>query len=154
MTVWAIGANTAVTAMNAGRSWLIAAMLVGMALHVLAPTAEILIAGLRNVPPSHLEAARASGLGATATWWRVMLPQIRVSLLLSVCIAWVWSLNEVTLPVLLGPPGFSTLMLRIFQTVHYGPPELLAAYTLLHVSVIAIAAGGVAVLVRLSRVPA
>jgi iron(III) transport system permease protein len=152
-TIWAIGASTSVTAANAGLIWLVLALLIGMVLRVLAPSTEVLIAGLRNVPTAHVEAARVSGLSGNATWCRIVLPQIRVPLALSFCLAWIWSLNEVTLPVLLAPPGFSTLMLRIFQTVHYGPPELLAAYTLLHVSVIALAIGCVALLVRLVRVP-
>jgi ABC-type spermidine/putrescine transport system permease subunit II len=154
MTIWVICASTALTASGAGRAWLMATMLVGMLLHVLAPATEILVAGLRNVPAAHVEAARATGLGVVATWRWILLPQIRVTILLSFGAAWVWSLNEVTLPVLLAPPGFSTLMLRIFQTVHYGPPELLAAYTLLHIVVIALAGGCVAMLARSSRAPA
>jgi ABC-type Fe3+ transport system permease subunit len=147
-TLWAIGA--VMVASTSGTGWLVPmiVMLSGMVLHVLAPATELIAVGLRSIPALHIEAACVSGLAAKATWRRVVLPQASGALLLAFSIAWIWSLNDVTLSVLLGPPGFSTLMVRIFQTVHYGPPELLAAYSLVHLVAIGLCAGIAAFVAR------
>ena len=45
-------------------------------------------------------------------------------------LAFIFSFNELTMMVLVSPPGVSTLPVRLFSTVHYGPDSLLAALSL------------------------
>ncbi len=95
---------------------------------------EMVSAGWRQVSPAQEEAAFAS----SGSWWRsmyrVLLPQMRPGLVGAFLLGFIFCFNELNLAVLLAPPGVSTLPLRIFSTVHYGPDSLLAAMCLLQVA--------------------
>jgi len=112
------------------------ALAIGIGLRTLTPSMEIFASVFRGVPVSHEEAGRAAGLSNRTIWARVLAPQLLEPMFVAFFVAWVWALNDVTVTVLLAPPGFSTLMLRIFQSVHYGPPEYLAALVVIHITMI------------------
>ena len=88
---------------------------------------EVLGYAWRQVGVAQENAAMASGIGWGTTVRRVLLPQIWPAAMTVFVLALVVVFNELTLVTLLAPPGFSTVPLRIFQTVHYGPQTLLAA---------------------------
>jgi iron(III) transport system permease protein len=91
---------------------------------------EILASGWRQIGSAQEEAAAACGVGWPKTLLRILLPQLVPALFAALALTTVFAFNELTLVTLLAPPGFSTLPLRIFQTVHYGPESLLAAICL------------------------
>ena len=95
---------------------------------------EMVSAGWRQVSPAQEEAAFA----CSGSWWRsmyrVLLSQMRPGLVGASLLGFIFCFNELNLAVLLAPPGVSTLPLRIFSTVHYGPDSLLAAMCLLQVA--------------------
>ena len=138
--LWALGASALTAALPqafGGRVGM--ALLIGIALRALAPAVELMVSGFRGIPDSHEEAGRSAGLSNRMVWWRILAPQIMPAAMMAFVLAWIWALNDVTVTVLLAPPGFSTLMLRIFQSVHYGPPEFLAALVLIHLLMIGVA---------------
>ena len=113
-----------------------------VAIVVLASCARYLFFGFaaaavaaRRLDPELFEAASVSG----ASWYRqagsVLLPLSLPTL------AGVWGLSfvlcfgEVDAAVLLTPPGSTTLPVRIFGLLHYGPSSLVAALSLLVVFV-------------------
>jgi len=135
--LWALGASV----LTANLPFSVAgsvgvALAIGVGLRTLTPSMEAFAGVFRGVPVSHEEAGRAAGLSNGTIWARVLAPQLVEPMFIAFFVAWVWVLNDVTATVLLAPPGFSTLMLRIFQSVHYGPPEYLAALVLIHVAMI------------------
>jgi len=135
--LWALGASI----LSANLPFSVAgsvgvALAIGVGLRTLTPSMEIFASVLRGVPVSYEEAGRAAGLSNGTIWARVLAPQLIESMFVAFFVAWVWALNDVTVTVLLAPPGFSTLMLRIFQSVHYGPPEYLAALVVIHITMI------------------
>lgn len=94
---------------------------------------ELLIIAWRQVGSPQEEAALACGVAWLPTLRRILLPQLGPALGVAFLLITVFSFNELTLVTLLAPPGLSTLTLRMFQTVHYGSPSLLAAICLWHV---------------------
>lgn len=103
----------------------------------------VFAAGFANVPNSLLDAARADG----ATWWGRML---RIGLPMNIsmaAVAWLvvfaLSAGELAATVLVMPPGTPTLTIRLFQLLHYGIEDRVAAVSvvlLASVSLVAVMA--------------
>ena len=113
-----------------------------VAIVVLASCARYLFFGFaaaalaaRRLDPELFEAASVSG----ATWYRqvggVLLPLSLPTLAGVWGLSFVLCLGEVDAAVLLTPPGMTTLPVRIFGLLHYGPSSLVAALSLLVVFV-------------------
>ncbi len=124
--LWALGASV----LSANLPFSLAgsvgvALAIGVGLRTLTPSMETMAGVFRGIPGSHEEAGRAAGLSNGTIWTRILAPQLVEPMCVAFFVAWVWVLNDVTATVLLAPPGFSTLMLRIFQSVHYGPRNIL-----------------------------
>jgi ABC-type Fe3+ transport system permease subunit len=109
---------------------------------------EILSSGWRQVGRPQEEAAYANGIPWARTLYRILLPQLGPAISLAFLLTTVFVFNELTLVTLLAPPGLSTLPLRVFQTVHYGPESLLAAICLWHLAFLLVPA---AALLAVSR---
>jgi iron(III) transport system permease protein len=154
--LWALGASALAAILPTPFNGNVGiALLVGISLRAMAPAIEVLVSGFRGIPVSQEEAGLSAGLSKLTVWSRILAPQMLAPTLMAFVISWIWALNDVTVTVLLAPPGFSTLMLRIFQSVHYGPPEFLAALVLIHLLMIGTAfllvLGVLSVWRRLSR---
>ncbi len=89
----------------------------------------------RRLDPELFEAASVSG----ASWYRqagsILLPLSLPTLAGVWGLSFVLCLGEVDAAVLLTPPGLTTLPVRIFGLLHYGPSSLVAALSLLVVLV-------------------
>jgi iron(III) transport system permease protein len=85
-------------------------------------------------------------------WWqataRLFWRQGGIALAASVLLVACFAINDLTVFVLLAPPGFSTTTLSIFSAVHYGPNSYLAALCLAQVLWISVIAVGAALLVK------
>ena len=97
---------------------------------------EITLSGWRHVDRSQEEAGITSGMRWEGVLLRVLLPQLLPALVATFLVTFIFVFNELTLVTLLAPPGVSTVPLRIFQTVHYGPKSLLAAICLWQIIVL------------------
>jgi iron(III) transport system permease protein len=115
-------------------NWIYAtpAMLVGgyIAQYALIGT-RAMVAGLAQTPVHLEEAAEIAG----ASWLRrvrgILVPLLWPSILVGWAITFLFCLRDVTLPLLLAPPGYDTLTARTMTLAANGSPELIAALCLL-----------------------
>jgi len=88
---------------------------------------ELQYAGFRSVPPQLEEVAWTSGVPWSQSTGHIVLRYCREPLLATGLLIFILTFNDLTLAALLAPPGWSTLPLRVFSTVHYGSAATLAA---------------------------
>lgn len=98
--------------------------------------AGILAAGSQRVNPRLYEAARVHGV----SWWRAMfgitLPLQAPFLVACWGLTFVLAVGELDATVLVCPPGKTTLAIRLFTLMHYGPDAYVAALSLMTALVI------------------
>ncbi|HAJ38475.1 MAG TPA: iron ABC transporter permease [Chloroflexi bacterium] len=86
---------------------------------------------LRSVAPSLEEAARTMGVAPARVFWRVTLPVAAPGILASWVLVFITAMKELPTAILLRPPGFDTLPVRIWaaasESVHTqaAPPAFL-----------------------------
>jgi len=86
---------------------------------------------LRSVAPSLEEAARTMGVSPARTFWRVTLPVAALGIAASWALVFITAMKELPTAILLRPPGFDTLPVRIWaaasESVHTqaAPPAFL-----------------------------
>jgi iron(III) transport system permease protein len=86
---------------------------------------------LRAVAPSLEEAARTMGVAPARVFWRVTLPVAAPGILASWVLVFITAMKELPTAILLRPPGFDTLPVRIWaaasESVHTqaAPPAFL-----------------------------
>ena len=92
--------------------------------------AEFFLNAFSHLSQSQEQAAYSVG----ASWWRtfktILLPQLLPVVRIAALLVFVFIFNELTMSVLLTPPGVSTLPVRLFSTIHYGPDSLIASICL------------------------
>lgn len=103
----------------------------GLAARALPLTFLLLLASYLSVPGSLDEAARMRA----ASWPTRFVQMHRPALRLAFALAFALALGDLTLGLLLTPPGAGTLAVRIFQLQHYGQPDLVATLCLVQVGV-------------------
>jgi len=101
---------------------------------IVACTGRFLFIGVRAIKTGFAEiqtnvdeAARV----AQVPWWRTLLG-IHLPLLLPTVVAasaltFVFSFGELDVTVLVAPPGWTPLPVRLFSLMHYGPSQTVAA---------------------------
>lgn len=103
------------------------------------PACQAAKAALAQLHPSLEEAARALGRGPVRTFWFVTLPLIRPALLGGWILVFVLSMRELAATLIVRPPGFDTLPIRIWiYTMDVGPEPRAAALALALVATIAL----------------
>jgi iron(III) transport system permease protein len=95
-----------------------------------------------SVPQDLLEAARSEGAPWYTQLFRVALPLRLPGLAAAAGIALVLAVSELSATLLVVPPGVTTVSVRIFQLLHYGVDDRVAALAL---SVFAVMGIGLAV---------
>jgi iron(III) transport system permease protein len=96
---------------------------------------------LASVPQDLLDAAESEGAGRPAQLGRIALPLRRVGVAAGAAAALVVALAEVSATLLVLPPGVTTVPVLVFQLLHYGIDDRLAALCL---SIFALLGAGVA----------
>ena len=96
----------------------------------------ICVAGLSRIPVKYLEAAQLITPGIWPTFRKILIPLNRNSIIGSILITFVLSFGELDTAIMVYPPGFETLPLRIYSLLHYGANEMVFALSLLQVIVI------------------
>lgn len=102
-----------------------------------------------SVPQDLLEAARSEGAGWPTQLVRVALPLRLPGLTAAAGIALVLAVSELSATLLVAPPGVTTISVRIFQLLHQGVDDRVAALSLSMFGLLAIGAGTVALVNRL-----
>ncbi|MCS7061773.1 MAG: iron ABC transporter permease [Anaerolineae bacterium] len=107
------------------------ALMLGFILRLLPYAVSAGHAALRAVPPSLEQAARVMGRRPLAAFWRITLPAAAPGLLGGWTLAFIAAMKELPTAILLRPPGFDTLAVRIWaassESVHTqaAPPAFL-----------------------------
>ena len=90
-----------------------------------------MVAGFAQAPVHLEEAAEIAG----AAWFHrvggILMPLLWPSILVGWAVSFLFCLRDVTLPLLLAPPGYDTLTARTMTLAANGSPELIAALCLL-----------------------
>lgn len=94
-----------------------------------------------HISPAQEHAVYMIGGSPLSAFITILLPQIKTALWVIGLLIFIFLFNELSMYVLLAPPGVSTLPLRIFSTVHYGPDNLVAAMCLLQIMVLVVPGG-------------
>ncbi len=85
---------------------------------------------VRRLDPLLLDALALHGVGLWRAFWSVRLPLLAPALWTSWLVVFVLSLGELGATLLVVPPGQATLPLRIYNLMHYGASETVAALSL------------------------
>lgn len=105
--------------------------------------AMVVFAQEQRVDPDLIDAARVHQRSALDGWLRVRLPLLLPGLVAAACVAFVLALGELPATVIVMPPGVQTLTLRIYNYMHYGASDAVAALCLaMTVVVVLVAAAG------------
>jgi iron(III) transport system permease protein len=109
-----------------------------LVLHI-TPACQSVKAALAQLHPSLEEAARSLGRGPLATFWAVTLPLIKPGLLGGWILVFVLSMRELAATLIVRPPGFDTLPVRIWiYATDVGPEPRAATLALVLVLTIAL----------------
>lgn len=117
------------------------ALVLALAARALPLAVETSIVAWSRLPASQEEAAFVSSTAFGPAFRAVLLPRLRGTLMTGGLVTFIYVFNELGMAVLLAPPGVSTLPLRIFSTVHYGPENMVAAMCLFQILVLALPIG-------------
>ncbi len=96
-----------------------------------------------RIDPLLLEAASLHDVGWWKRLWRVSLPLLAPAITISWLVVFVLSLGELGASLMVAPPGQATLAIRIYNYMHYGATDSVAALSLM-ILVAAALAGGAA----------
>jgi iron(III) transport system permease protein len=108
-------------------------------------------AQLSSVPTDLLEAARIEGAGGLAQLLRVAMPLRRVGIAAAAGMALALSVSELSATLLVLPPGVTTISVRIFQLLHYGVDDRVAALALSVIAAMLLVGGAVAIFMARGR---
>jgi iron(III) transport system permease protein len=94
------------------------------------------------------EAARVFGVPAWRRLRNIALPAAAPAMVAAWGVVFVLASREADAGVLVAPPGFTTIAVRLLALMHYGPSAVVAGLSLLLIALTIAAAATVAVLVR------
>ncbi len=114
-------------------------------------TSRVTVAGLSLVPPSMEQAAANVGASWMQRLTRIVLPLVKHALVTGWLIAYIFCLRDTGITMLVYPPGYDTLPVRVFTLMANGSPSLIAAACLLMIVATAFPLIGVASLMRMQR---
>lgn len=81
------------------------------------------------------EAALMAGANRPKTFWYVTLPILRPALLAGGCFAFIVSFGNTSISMFLTSAGFTTLPIRVFAAAEFSPDPIIAAISVVIVSV-------------------
>lgn len=108
-----------------------AIVLIGFIAQYSALSTRTILAGLSQISSSLEEAAEVAGASWRSRALRILVPLARRSLAAAWTVCFLFTLRDVSLPLLLAPPGRDTLTARTMTLMANGSPELIAALCLL-----------------------
>ena len=114
-------------------------IVVGYLVLFLTPACQSTKSALAQLSPSIEEASRSLGRGPAQTFFRVTLPLVRPGLIGGWILVFVLSMRELSATLIVRPPGFDTLPVRIWiHTMDVGPEPRAALLALALVLTIAL----------------
>ena len=123
-------------------------ILLGYLAQYTALTGRVTVAGLTLVPASMEEAAAMAGAGWLRRLCGIVLPLVKRPLLAGWLLAYIFCLRDTGITMLVYPPGYDTLPVRIFTLMANGAPNLIAAACVLMVATTVLPLLGIALVAR------
>jgi iron(III) transport system permease protein len=123
-------------------------ILLGYLAQYTALTSRVTVAGLALVPASMEEAAASAGAGWVRRLSLIVVPLVGRTLLAGWLIAYIFCLRDTGITMLVYPPGFDTLPVRIFTLMANGAPDLIAAACVLMIAATVLPLGILALVLR------
>jgi iron(III) transport system permease protein len=102
-------------------------ILLGYLARYTALTSRMTLSSLANIPSSMEEAARVAGAGWFRSLFLITMPLAKRGLIAAWLVAYIFCLRDVGISLLVYPPGYDTLPIRIFTLMANGTGELIAA---------------------------
>lgn len=91
---------------------------------------------LSRIEPRQIEAGLLSGRSPRARFWAIVAPQILPGFLAGFVIAFILCLGELGASLIVQPPDWSTVQIRIFNMIHFARDEEVAALCVMLVSAV------------------
>jgi iron(III) transport system permease protein len=123
-------------------------ILLGYLAQYTALTGRVTVAGLTLVPASMEEAAAMAGAGWLRRLGGIVLPLVKRPLLAGWLLAYIFCLRDTGITMLVYPPGYDTLPVRIFTLMANGAPNLIAAACVLMIATTVLPLLGIALVAR------
>jgi iron(III) transport system permease protein len=102
---------------------------------------------LRYLDPLLAEAAALPPVSAWRRLWWVSAPLAAPAATVAWLVVFLFSLGELGVSLLVAPPGYATLSMRIYNLLHYGATDLVAGMSLIVLTI----GLGAAILVLMAR---
>jgi len=106
--------------------------------------ALVLLVQVKSQDPLWFEAARILQTSRWQTWRQVTLPILAPGLLAGAGLGFMLSLGELGATLLVAPPGQATLVMRIYNYLHYGAADTVAGLCLVLALTVLVAGCGAA----------
>ncbi len=94
-------------------------------------TSRITVSTLARIPASMEEAAMSSGAPWLYRIFHITIPLSRDGLITAWLVAYIFSMRDIGITMLVYPPGHDTLPVRIFTLMANGKPDLIAALSVI-----------------------
>lgn len=95
---------------------------------------------LKDMQPALEEAAQVAGIRWFQRLYGVVLPTLRPTLVAASGMCFIFTFRELDATVLVCPPGWTTMPVRLFTLMHYGPSSLVSALCVISVIIVLLAA--------------
>lgn len=97
----------------------------------------IMAAGMSRIPLYLEEASLVAGRTFLITFRRIVMPLLKPYLFLGFFIVFILSFGELGTTLLISPPGVETLPVKVYNLMHYGAEEMVAALSIILMLMIA-----------------
>jgi iron(III) transport system permease protein len=126
-------------------------ILLGYTAKYTALTSRITVTQLGQIPSSMEDAARISGAGWLRRMVYIIIPLARRGLLAGWIVGFIFSLRDTGITMLVYPPGYDTLPIRIMTLMANGSPRLIAALSIIMIIITLLPAGIIWILPAFSK---
>lgn len=93
----------------------------------------IFMARAKRILREELEIARVYAASEADYFWRILLPAYRPAILGAGALVFLLTLGEEGITLVLMPPGYETMAVKVYNYLHYGASELVSGFCLLTV---------------------
>lgn len=104
--------------------------LIGLSIHFFPFAVKLLEAELSRIDIGFEEIARLSNGSRLYKFRYILLPLLLPGLAISFLFTFILTLGDLSIPLLLVPPGRETIPVKIYNLMHYGADEMVAALSL------------------------
>ncbi len=108
-----------------------------LALLFLPIAVELILLQFKKIPIAEEQAAHLSGIPFYKALRVIVLPRLNSIIKIVFLLCFIFCFNELTISLLITPPGFSSLPVRLFSMVHYGSQSLVATLSVLQLLILA-----------------